>query len=377
MFVCFQTFGGGSDQWVWRGTQRHDNGVNRQFEVGAFNRDWTAATGSIRLTQFHLDALDGFYIALFITVDLNRVVEQHELNALFFCVMNFLTTSRQLSFRTSVDDVNVLCTQSHCASCSVHCNVTAADNCNRFTFSDWGVILIEVSFHQVDSGQELVCRVYADQILTFNAHEHWQTSAGAYENSFEAHVVHQLVDGQNFADNHVGHHFNAHLFQTFYFLLNDGFWKSEFRNTVNQYAACFVECFEDGNFVAFLSKVACTGQTCRTCTDNSNFVTVGNRFLGFMFAVLHIPVSSKSFQTTDCNRLTFDAADTFCFTLGFLWAYTTANCRQSAGLFDCRASIGKFALSDQADEFRDLYVDRAAAYTRHMFAVEAALCFLY
>ena len=291
--------------------------------------------------------------------------------------MNFLTTSRQLSFRTSVDDVNVLCTQSHCTSCSVHCNVTATDNCNRFTFSDWSVILVEVSFHQIDSGQEFVCRVYADQILTFNAHEHWQTSAGAYENSFEAHVVHQLVDGQNFTDNHVGHHFNTHLFQTFYFLLNDGFWKSEFRNTVNQYAACFVECFEDGNFVTFLSKVACTGQTCRTCTDNSNFVTVGNRFLGFMFAVLHIPVSSKSFQTTDCNRLTFDAADTFCFTLGFLWAYTTANCRQSAGLFDCRASISKFALSDQADEFRNLYVDRAAAYARHMFAVEAALCFLY
>ncbi|CDA76343.1 unknown [Clostridium sp. CAG:242] len=376
MFVCFQTFGCGSDQWVWRSTQRHDNSINWDLVVGTFNWDWTTTTGSVWLAQFHLDALDCSNVAVFVAEDLNWVGLKNELDAFFFCMMNFFFTSWQLSFRTSVDDVYVLSTQSHSASCSVHCNVTAANNCYGFAFADWGVVFIQICFHEVDSGEEFVCGRNANEVFAFDTHEHWQTSTGTYEYSFKAHIVYQLIDRENFTDNHVGHNFYAHFFQAFNFLLYNCFWKSEFRNTINQNAACFVESFEDGYIVAFLSKVASTGQTCRACTDNSNFVTVGNWFFDLMFAILHIPISSKSFQTADCNWLTFDAAYTFCFTLCFLWANTSANCWQSACFFDCRASISKFALSNQADEFWNLYVYWAAAYTWHVFAVEAALCFL-
>ena len=138
-----------------------------------------------------------------------------------------------------------------------------------------------------------------------------------------------------------------------------------------------MEGLEDGDLVALLGKVASAGQARRASADDGYLVAVGFRFYNLVLAVLHIPVSRKALQTADGNRLALDAAHALGFTLGLLRTYTAADCRQRTGLLDGSAGVGEFVLGDQLDKFRDLHVDWAAADAGHMFAVEAALCFLY
>ena len=55
-------------------------------------------------------------------------------------------------------------------------------------------------------------------------------------------------------------------------------------------------------------------------------------FCFFRFDVmLQCIICDKSLQFTDGNRLSFNSTDTLTFTLRFLWAYTSANCRKRRG----------------------------------------------
>ena len=69
--VGLQTGSGGTDQGVGAGAQTHDDGIHIQDELTALDLDGTAATGSVRLTQFHADALHAADTAVLVADDLH------------------------------------------------------------------------------------------------------------------------------------------------------------------------------------------------------------------------------------------------------------------------------------------------------------------
>ena len=125
--VDIQSFGCGGDQRVGGSAQGHDDCVALDLEFGAGNLYGSASAGLIGLAQFHTQAGDALDPAVFIRVDLHRVGQKVENDSLFLCVQDFLTPCGKLLFTSAVYDVG-LGAQTKCRSCSIHCNVSAADD---------------------------------------------------------------------------------------------------------------------------------------------------------------------------------------------------------------------------------------------------------
>ena len=240
---------------------------------------------------------------------------------------------------------------------------------------DRGVGVFLVRLHQIDAGQVFVRGVNAVCVLARNADKGRQTGTGANENCFKT-VAEQLIDGFRAADNEVEHELNTEVLQRVDFLLHDSLRQTELRNAVHEYAACGVQCLENGNFVTHTSQIACTGQTGRACTNDGNLVTVGFRLDCLFGAVLAGIVCNEALQTADGNGLTLDAAYAVALALALLRAYTAADSGQCGGLLDLGSRFEELALSDQRDELRNLNLYRAAGHAGLVFAVQAALCFL-
>ena len=312
-----------------------------------------------------------------IAVNLNRVSQQLEDDAFFLCVVNFFLTCRKLCLGTAVYNVYFLSTHTLCAASSVHCYVAAAEYSDALCVVNRRVRIFLVCLHQVYTGQVLIRRVNAVEALTRNAHEVRQTGARAYENSLVTSSK-QVVDGLGTADNKVEHELYALCLQRVDFLLYDCLRQTELRNAVHQHAAGGVQYFKYGNLVALCNQIACTGQTSRACTDNSNLVTVGCRYFDRIVGrMCHCIVSSKALQTANANRFALDAADTLALALALLRAYTTTDSRKGAGLLDLCVCFQELAFLNQGDELRNLYIYRTAANTRLIFTVQAAGCFVH
>ena len=91
-----------------------------------------------------------------------------------------------------------------------------------------------------------------------------------------------------------------------------------------------MKCLENGYIVTQFCQIACTGQSGRTRTDNSNLLAVLLSRSSRFDTVLSCPVSYETLQFTDGNRLTFDTADTFALALALLRADTAADSRKCA-----------------------------------------------
>ena len=205
---------------------------------------------------------------------LHRVGQKVKDHALFLCVMDFFHTGRQFLLGTAVNHM-YLGTQTKSGSGGVHSHVSAADNDDLFAVDDRCVIVVAEGFHQIVSGQILVGREHAVGLLSRNAHEHGKSRAGADEYGFKAFLLHQLVDGDGFADDHVCLDLYTKGTNIFHFLRHDlVLRKTEFRDTVDQNAACLVQRFEDGHVIAHLRQVAGAGKACRAGTDDSHLMAV-------------------------------------------------------------------------------------------------------
>ena len=288
-------------------------------------------------------------------------------------MVDFLQTGGHLLFGPAVDDIS-LGTQAFGTAGGVHSHVAAAHDGDCLAVADGGLIALValVSLHQVDSGQVLVGGVDTHVALARDAHEIGQTGAGGDEHCFKAHVVHNLIDGEDFADDHVGHDFDALLLQDVHLVGDDLFGQTELGDTVHQNAASHMGGFEDGDVVTPRGQVAGTGKAGRAGANNGDFVAVGLDFCHFGLAVGHVPVGDKPLQTTDGDRLAFDAPDAFALTLGFLRADAAADSGQAVGGLDDLIGADKIPLSDLGDELRDAHVNRAAGNAGFVFAVEAA-----
>ena len=374
--VLVQTFGGLHDELVQAGTQSHDDTVYVQSELGTLNGNRSATSGSIRLAQFHFNALDLAYVVVLVAQNANRVVQQVELNALFLCVLDFLGTSRHLISASPVNDMD-LGAHSFSASCSVHGNVSAAYNRNLFVLFDWGVVLVQVALHQVDSGQVLVGGVYTYQVLALDVHELRKAGTGTNEYSIVS-FIEQVLDVQRSSHYYVVVEGNALLPQGVDFVCYDIFRQTEFRNSVYQHAALFVEALENGDLVSLVYQVSGCSQSGRAGTDNGSLLAVGWDFFYFIVAdVLSVPIRYETLQSAYGNRLALDSANALSFALGFLRAYTSAHCRQGVGGSDYFIGTGKISLGHLCDEFRNAYVYRTSCHARFVFTIEAALRFVY
>ena len=74
--IDLKTFGCGGDQRVRGSTQGHNNGIAVDYELRSRNLYRTTSSGSIRLTQFHLDTFHTFYPVILINDDLYRISQK-------------------------------------------------------------------------------------------------------------------------------------------------------------------------------------------------------------------------------------------------------------------------------------------------------------
>ena len=281
---------------------------------------------------------------------------------------------RQLLHTTAVNHPN-LSAQALGAAGGVHGHVAAAHHGHLLALQihDGRIAVLPIGLHQVDTGQELIGGIHALQVLAGNMHEHGQTGAGADKHSLEAVLLHQLIDGDGTAHHGIGLNLYPHSLQAVHFLLDDGLGQTELGNTVHQHAAGQMQGLKHGDLIALLGQVACAGQARRAGTDDRHLMTVGSRLGSGFRAVGVVPVSHKALQTADTHRLALLTADAVHLTLALLRADAAAHGRQGAGLVDHLIGALVVLRHDLADKFGDLDIDRTAADTGMVLAVQAAL----
>ena len=284
--------------------------------------------------------------------------------------MDFLHTGRQLSFASSVYNVNVR-TKAKSRSGCVHGYVSAADDTDFLSDLDRCVIVITECLHQIISGQILVGGEDAQRALARDAHEHRQTGAGTDEDSFEAFLFHQLVDRDGFADDDVGLDLYTKPLDVLDLLVdNIDLRQTEFRNAISQHTACFVQCLKDRDIIAPSGQVTRTGKACRAGADDSYLVPV--LFFGRCRpdAVFSGPVRCETFQFADGDRIALDAADAVFLTLALLRTYAAADCRQRRGFRQHFIGFLEIAFLYAGDEFRDIDVYRAPCDAFRILAMD-------
>ena len=303
------------------------------------------------------------------------------MDALLFCVMYFLHTCRKLFLTSSIYNMN-FCTETQSRSCRIHRYVSAADYNYLLRFHDRCVIIIAECLHQVISGQVLICRKYAVGIFTRNTHELRKSGTRTDEDCLETFFIHQFVDCDRFSDNYVCLNLNAQLADILDLrLYNAVLRKTELRNAVGQYSARLMKCLENGYFIAQFCQIACTGQTCRTGTDDCYFLSVCLLRRCRYKTMLTGPVCHEALKFTNGNRLALDTAHTLSLTLGFLWADTSTDCRKcrrKCDDFRCLLNISRFYFLDKR---RNIDGNRASSDTFCIFTVQTSLrlrnCFFH
>ncbi len=116
--------------------------------ISTRNRNYnrTSSSGCIRLAKLHANTFHTFYPAVFVCNEISLgFVRQIKNDSLFFCVMYFFCSCRKLCFTSSVYDM-YFSTQTKSSSCSIHCNVTTADNSNFLTVFDRCIMVITKAF---------------------------------------------------------------------------------------------------------------------------------------------------------------------------------------------------------------------------------------
>ena len=290
--------------------------------------------------------------------------------------MLLLQTGRHFGLAPAVDDVHVAGAQTHGAAGRIHGHVAAAHNRNGLGMDDGRIGLLGVGLHQVGTGQVFIGGQNALQALAGDVHEHGQTGAGAHKDGLEAHLE-QLVDGQDTADDHVGHDFHALGLQLLDLVGHNGLGQTEFGDAVDQHAAGGVQRLENGNLIAFFRQIAGAGQAGRAGTHNRHLNAVGGHLFGHGVDVLPVPVCHKTLQTADGNRFSLDAADALALALALLGADPAGQGRQGVGGGDNLIGSLEIAFGHLADKLRNPHVDRAALHAFGVLAVQAASRFLH
>ena len=297
--------------------------------------------------------------------------------------MDFFGTCRDLFHRPAIYNVYILCTHTFCTPRCIHGNVSATDYRNVFCFLNRGIVLREISLHQIDPRQIFIGRAYTQQILTRNIHKGRKSCTCSNEYCLIS-VIHKIIHRLSFTDDRISHKSHTAFFQLFHFCCYDALRQTKFRNTVSQYTTRFMQAFKDCYIIALCCQVTGTCKSCRTCSYNSH-LGASRKFCSFgvfrfilcricfqLFSMSCIPVCDKAFQTTDSNRFAFFPTYAVFLTLIFLRANSTAYTRQRTCRTDHLISALKVALCNLCNEFRDPNHDRTSMCTWLFPTVETA-----
>src|SRR5699024_2966788 len=109
--------------------------------------------------------------------------------------------------------------------------------------------------------------------------------------------------------------------------------------------------------------------------NNSYLFLVCLNFYWFFVFLVVVIVCYKSFKPTNTNRLALYSSIAPTLALVLLGADPTTDCWKVIGFCDFFIGLIKVAIYYKLDKFRDFNRNRAAFYTRLVFAVDAPGCF--
>ncbi len=95
-------------------------------------------------------------MTVLVTVDGTGIVQQIELDALGFGMLNFFLTCRQLVAAAAIGDIDMLGTKTLCHTRRIHRDISGADDGDTVKVLDGCVIIVTVCLHEVCTGQKLV-----------------------------------------------------------------------------------------------------------------------------------------------------------------------------------------------------------------------------
>ena len=133
-------------------------------------------------------------MSVFVPVDRAGVIEKIEFYSLSLSMLDFLLAGRQFIPAAPVSDINMLCSEPLCYSCSVHCDIARTDDRHTAEFLNGCVVVFSVGLHEVRTGQDLVCAVYAEKILSGYVQELRESCSGADEYCFISFGLKKLID---------------------------------------------------------------------------------------------------------------------------------------------------------------------------------------
>ena len=151
-------------------------------------------------------------------------------------MLNFFLTGRYFLCTTTIYNIYFLCTKSLSRSCCIHRYVTGTDNGNTLADLDrcWNFALL-ITLHQIDTCQELICGIYAKQVLARNAKEVWKSGTRSKKYCVKS-ACKQIIHGQRTSDYNICLKIYTKICNILQFLCNQRLRKTELRNTIAQHA---------------------------------------------------------------------------------------------------------------------------------------------
>ncbi len=187
-------------------------------------------------------------------------------------------------------------------------------------------------------------------------------------------VVHQLVDGDAFADDDVGFELDAHAAQVVDFAFDDGLGQAELGNAVDEHAAEFVQGLKDADAMAFLHEIAGGAESpAGPLPTMATLLPVEGAIGGQAeLAAGALEVGDKALEVADGDGRAFFAQHASAFALVLLRADAAGDGGQGV-VFAHFGGGGKIvARADEGDDIFDFYAYRAIDDAAGLGAGDAA-----
>ena len=138
-----------------------------------------------------------------------------------------------------------------------------------------------------------------------------------------------------------------------------------------------MKCFKYCHIIAQLCKISCACKSGWTRTDYSDLMPV-LLFCSFRFNImLQCIICNKTLQLSDRYRISLDSTDTLSFTLRFLWADTSTNCRKCGRLTDDLISLFDISFLYFLNKCRNINRYRTSFDTFCIFTIETSGCLFH
>ena len=237
-------------------------------------------------------------------------------------------------------------------------------------------MLFLVSKQQVVTGQKLVGRNHATEVLSFHIQEIGEACASAQIHGAESPLVQQIIYRHCAADDHITFEADTQFLHVFHFVFHYSLLgQTERGNAIDEHAAEFVQGLEHGDVVASHAQFLGAGKPRRTAADDSHFVSVLRRTLGYREFVFARPVAHEALQFADGDGVALATEHALALALRFLRAHASAYCRQSGVLVDDARGLLEIALRHLLYEGGNVDLHGTSAHTHGFLAVEAAFGF--